>query len=128
MKISRSARRIGCGLLVAMWFAFLLLVPCAALTLINGGEIRLARSDVPDDYALRVWLIQESHQRGLGVSTDYNFSLDENTVCTVTDTRFVLWLGSADPSHTCACYSKSNGTYTMHDTALGADSCQSIGK
>ena len=118
----RLLRRIGCGLLLVLWFGFLILGPCAVVTLISGNDIRLVHSDVPDDNTLRIWLIQQAHARGLGISTGYSVDPDANTVCTVTDTSFILWLGEGQSSHSCACYTRqSNGSYlSLSD---GPDAC-----
>jgi hypothetical protein len=83
------------------------------VTLVSGSEIRLVHSDVPDDNTLRIWLIQQAHERGLGISTGYSVNPDARTVCTITDTHFVLWLGQGDSSHSCACYTRqADGSYT----------------
>jgi len=113
VKPIKVLRRIGCALLLVLWFGFLILGPCAVVTLVSGNEIRIIHSGVPDDNTLRVWLIQQAHARGLGISTGYSVNPDANTVCTVTDTHFVLWLGEGDSSHSCACYTpQADGSYT----------------
>jgi hypothetical protein len=122
LKPVKLARRIGCGLLLVLWFGLLILGPCAVVTLISGNEIRLVHSDVPDDNTLRIWLIQQAHERGLGISTGYSVNPDANMVCTVTDTRFVLWLGEGQSSHSCACYTRqANGSYNSQSD--GPDAC-----
>lgn len=123
MKQTKRLRRVGCGFLLAFWFALIVITPCAAITLISGSEIRLTRSDVPDDYALRMWLVQDANRRGLGVSTGFTTNPTSDTVCTITDTHFVLWKGSAQSSRGCACYAKAD--YTL--TSEGADACQIAG-
>jgi len=126
VRIRRLLRRAGCGLLLITWFGFLILVPCGVATLATGREIRLVRSDVPDDIALRIWLVQEPQTHGLGISTGYSVSPDATTVCTVTDTHFLLWTGDAAPSHSCACYSRQNGTYNA--LSVGDDACHLAGQ
>ncbi|MHB8750975.1 MAG: hypothetical protein ACYDBJ_17520 [Aggregatilineales bacterium] len=127
MKPVKLARRIGCGVLLALWFGGLILGPCAVVTLVSGNEIRLAHSDVPDDNTLRIWLIQQAHERGLGISTGYSVNPDASTVCTVTDTHFVLWQGQGQSSHTCACYTRhADGSYTS--LTDGPDACTVAGR
>ncbi len=125
MTRSRRFRRIGCGALVFFWFALILLVPCAAITLISGTEITLARGDIPDTNLLRVWLIQQSKERGLGISTSYSLAPNADTLCLITTTRFVLWQGAANTSRGCECYGHSASGYTL--TSSGADACQIAG-
>jgi len=111
---------------VVLWFGILILGPCAIVTLMSGNEIRLVHSDVPDDNTLRVWLIQQAHERGLGISTGYSVKPAADTVCTITDTRFVLWLGEGTSSHSCACYTPQvNGRYTP--LSDGPDACTMAG-
>ena len=119
MRIPRQARRLGCGLLVILWFALLILVPCGVFTLIAGGEIRVAHSAVPDDNWLRIWSIQEAKLRGLGISTGYTVNPDANSVCTITDTRFLLWLGQSPGGRSYACYTKQADTYAIISTGNG---------
>ena len=115
-------RRVGCGLLVVLWFGILIFGPCAIVTLMSGNEIRLVHSDVPDDNTLRIWLIQEADERGLGISTGYSVNPAADTVCTITDTHFVLWLGQGASSHGCACYTRqTGGSYTS--LSDGPDAC-----
>lgn len=126
-RISRNLQRLGCGALVVLWFILLVVVPCSAISLASGNEIQISRSAVPDDYLLRIWLIQQPHLRGLGVSTGYTLSPTDTTVCTITTTRFVLWEGSADGSQTCACYDRqTDGTYSSR--SVGDEACQFAGK
>ena len=126
MKPLKLLRRIGCGALLVFWFGGLILGPCAIVTLVSGNEIRFAHSDVPDDNTLRIWLIQQAHERGLGISTGYSLNPNANTVCTVTDTHFILWQGQGDSSHSCACYThQADGSYNL--ISGGADACTLAG-
>ncbi len=126
MTPSKRLRQIGCGALVFVWFAVLILVPCGAITLISGSEIRLTRSNVPDDYALRVWLLQQANERGFGISTDYTVTPNAGTVCTITTTRFLLWKGvGAAPSRDCECYARQDSGYTLQQS--GDSACQVAG-
>lgn len=100
-----AARRIGCGLMLILWFAVLLL-PCFLVTLAVQQEIVIGRSGAPGEL-LRVWLIMEPDQRGLGVSTTALSEPAPGRLCVQTDTRFVLWQGSEPPRIYCECYQRA---------------------
>ncbi len=117
----KRLRRIGCGLLIVLWFAFLIIVPCGAAVLLTQNEIVITRSSVPDN-VLRVWMVQDAEQRGVGLSNGYTIREDGNMLCTATDTQFFLWKGKANPNHNCTCYTKQDENYTI--TSDGDAACQ----
>lgn len=103
-------RRVGCGLLVPLWF-MLLLLPCALFYLAVNGEIRIWHDNVPDPYSqprLLVSLVSEMDDRGLRVETSsvFNPSLDNLSTCVESKVRFLLWQsqgGNQDVTY-CECY------------------------
>jgi hypothetical protein len=126
-RATKNLRRLGCAGLLMLWFILLVVLPCSAISLASGSEIQLTHSSVPDDYTLRVWLIQQTHLRGLGVSTGYAVNPTDQTVCTITDTHFILWEGSSEGGQSCACYDRQpDGTYSPR--SLGAEACTFAGK
>ncbi|HVO41955.1 MAG TPA: hypothetical protein VMT34_05005 [Aggregatilineales bacterium] len=120
----RSLRRVGCGLLLAGWFVFLL-TPCLLVYLAANGEIVLTHSDVPDDQ-FRIWTISSTTTRGIAASNARRVDTADGLVCTLTDVSFLIWQGKGSaPQHYCACYSPHNGQY---QTALtGDDACKKAG-
>ncbi len=123
MTLGRRLRRVGCGVLVALWF-LVLLTPCAGFILLVQHEVVWTHSDLPDD-TFRVWLIQQIDQRGLGFASARRVDLPNQTACTITDVRFVLWQGQGAPNHYCACYTRQDNAWTS--TATGTDACQIAG-
>lgn len=119
-----AARRIGCGVLVILWFAVLLL-PCALVTLAVQGEIVVGRSGAPGEL-LRVWLIMEPDQRGIGLSTTALSEPASDQVCVQTDTRFLLWQGSQESRVYCECYQRPAGggewSFTGMENGVCSDS------
>jgi hypothetical protein len=99
-------RRIGCSILVVMWFIILLL-PCFCFALALQGEISVQLGDVPGQ-SLRIWLLNESDQRGLGISRPV-VSAHDGQVCIQTQVSFVMWAGSATGTSFCDCYTRSDG-------------------
>jgi len=102
-----------------LWFALIILVPCGVFTLLGGADIHIVHSAVPDDNLIRIWLIQDVNLRGLAVSTGYTVAPDAHTVCTITDTRFLLWVGQALGGRSYACYVPRNGDYTTLSSGVG---------
>jgi hypothetical protein len=108
-----------------------ILSPCVVLTLAFQQEIMITWSDVPED-ALRVWVVSERRLRGLGISTARRVDAvspaapQGKAVCTVIDTRFLLWEGSADSAHQCSCYVRQNERW--QSVAEGQDACRLAGE
>lgn len=107
-------RRVGCAVLLVIWFAVLLL-PCLFGLLLTRGEITFNTGSAPNQMT-RIWLISEASERGIGLSTasvypanseyELNASLN-NALCVQTDVRYLLWAGRAEPVRYCECYTRS---------------------
>jgi hypothetical protein len=131
MKLPKLARRLGCGVLLALWF-LLMLTPCAVIALATQGEIKLTYSDLPDD-ELRIWMISSSQARGIGISNSRRvipaLTVSEapgsETMCQVINVSFVMWQGQGDPVQQCYCYGKDNGRWQTR--AEGASACKLAG-
>jgi len=96
----------GCAVAVLVW-AVLMLIPFLLFALAVRGEISLNTGPAPEQ-RLRVWLIMEPAQRGVGISTAAAFSNGDNT-CVQTDVHFVLWQGGPEEAHTyCECYRRAD--------------------
>ncbi len=127
-------KRLGCSILLALWFAFLLL-PCALLYLATNGEIRIApgQADMPQPHAhplLLVSLIGEIEERGLRIETSTIVSSvsgpgAEAQVCVETAARFLLWQtrGGAQDARYCDCYQRSNAESAWQLTATYRQAC-----
>ncbi len=124
MNVRRRLRRLGCAALLALWF-LLLLTPCLGFVLVVQHEIVLTHSDLPDD-TFRIWLIQQIDQRGIAFSSARRIDLPNQTACTVTDARFVLWQGQGAPTHFCSCYTRQADTWAS--VAEGTSACKMAGE
>ncbi len=125
MGTRRRLKRLGCGLLLVLWF-LVLLTPCALIALATQGEIVLTHSDVPND-DLRIWLIQEAGQRGIAVSNARRVDAANATTCTLTDVRFLLWQGTGgEAQHYCSCYAHQETGWSS--VAEGDAACQLAGE
>src|SRR5687768_10742622 len=93
-------RRLGCTIAVILWF-IVLLTPCLCIVLASQGEIAIRLGDVPGQ-SFRLWLLSESHQRGLGISRPAIYTTEgENQVCLQIDVSFILWAGGAEATTYC---------------------------
>ena len=113
-------RRAGCTVAVIVWFA-ILLTPCFCFALASQGEFSVRLGDVPGQ-SLRIWLLSESRQRGIGISRpSVVASSVAGQVCLQTDVSFVLWAGSEDATSYCECFAQSaNATWDMVSNNQGS--------
>ena len=93
--------RAGCIIALIIWFT-VLLAPCFMIALAIRGEISLTTGSAPEQ-RIRVWLIQEADQTGIGISNAGVQEIEDN-ICVQTDVNFVLWRGEAQPVQYCECY------------------------
>ena len=114
-------RRIGCGVLLVIWFLVLLL-PCALIVLAVQQQIVISTGSAPGQET-RIWLISEPTERGFGISTASAISTDDHTLCVQTDVRFLLWAGQADPLSYCECYARDNAGDAWSLTGSSEGSC-----
>lgn len=99
-------RRAGCLVGLVVWFV-ILLTPCAFFLLATQEQITITLGAVPEQ-ALRIWLINEVKERGVGISWASVTAENETGLCVQTDTRFILWMGKADDATFCACYTRQS--------------------
>lgn len=116
------ACRVGCTILVILWF-LLLLTPCLAIILATQGDIVIPQGSVPG-HEIRIWLISEADQRGIGISSASVQQTDANALCLETNARFILWAGNADSLTLCECYTRESedqawSTVSVEDRACG---------
>lgn len=115
-------RRLGCGFILVIWFT-LILSPCLCIVLATQGEITLQLSDVPGN-SIRVWLVNEAHERGLGISRPtIRSSGDDNSVCVQTEVSFIFWEGTGEPTQFCDCYARPQGGGDWTLTGTPSDTC-----
>ena len=125
MKIRRLLRRLGCGVLLVLWFAVLTL-PCFAVALVFQKEIVLTHSDIPND-EFRIWLIQDIRNRGVAVTNSRRVYAPNGVVCTVINGGFFMWQGTAaNAPHYCSCYSRQDQTWSS--VAEGPEACRIAGE
>lgn len=121
MRQRSPLRRAGCTVLVVLWF-LLLLTPCFCITLATQGEIIIPQGSAPGQ-VIRIWLIMEADERGVGVSSTSVQQANENALCVETDTRFILWSGSAEPSASCECYEREDPDQQWSLLSVSNDTC-----
>ncbi len=117
----RRFRRIGCGVLLVIWFAILLL-PCALFILATQGSIVLHHAFVPEPEAhplLQIDLLTEADYRGLRIVTTRIYD-DGAQLCVQSNVSYVMWLGDGAPSIYCDCYIResSEADWILADTII----------
>jgi hypothetical protein len=99
-------RRFGCTFAVIIWF-LILVTPCFCFVLASQGEISVRLGDIPGQ-SFRIWLLNESRQRGVGISRPTVFSGSAaDQICLQTDVSFILWAGSEEATTYCECFAQS---------------------
>jgi hypothetical protein len=113
-------RRLGCGAALVIWFA-LILSPCVCIILAVQGEILVHLSDVPGN-SLRIWLVNEAHERGIGIARPTVHPMgNADTVCVQTAVSFVFWEGEGKPTSYCECYKHpaQSGEWELYTSSSG---------
>jgi hypothetical protein len=113
--------RVGCAVALILWFT-LLLSPCFAIVLVSRGEISIPTGNAPEQ-RIRVWLIMEAAQRGLGISNASIQSVGVNQLCVQTNISFLLWQGRGEPSSYCECYERNSESEGWNSTAVNTGAC-----
>ena len=111
-------RRLGCGIALVLWI-ILLIFPCLAIALISQGEITMQVGSIPGQ-SLRVWLIQDANERGLGIARPSVQSDKGGNVCLQTDTSFLLWMGKGASSSFCECYAHDGDNWKSVSSTQGS--------
>ncbi len=113
-------RRFGCIVLLVVWFAILLL-PCFMIALAVQGEIVLTQGDIPGQQ-IRFWLIMETRNRGIGISSASVIGDAETDVCVQTTVNYVLWQGTENETSVyCECFTRdsSDAGWSLASTNAG---------
>ena len=119
-----SLKRLGCLILLMLWFA-LLLLPCGLFYLAANGEIRLQHGDIPQSHAhplLLISLVSEQNERGLRIEASHALAVEPG-LCVETAVRFVLWQSSGGDQNAryCDCYTRGAAdAWLLSETSPGA--------
>lgn len=106
--------RVGC---VVVWFVAMM-IPFVLFILAARGEIIIPTGDAPDQ-RIRLWLIMEPYERGLGISQATVIEVD-GLSCVQTDVSFLLWEGQAEDGLTyCECYARRDAAWDLQSVAEG---------
>ena len=116
-------RRLGCGLVLALWF-LLLLTPCALFYLAANGEIRLQHGEIPQPHShprLLISLISDQDNRGLQVMRSSAVGdVSDLRVCVETAVSYILWESNSGNQNViyCDCYQRADDTaaWTLKST------------
>ena len=114
-------RRAGCIVALVIWFVILLL-PCFLIVLAVQQEIVITTGSAPGQ-ELRLWLISEADERGLGLSSASVYQSSANALCVETNVHFLLWTGHSDPVLYCDCYQRASASAEWAQTDSTAGEC-----
>lgn len=126
-RIKRGLRCFGCLFAFTLWLG-LMATPCAFITLIVEKELVFERSDIPD-HEVRLFMLDDSQwdARGLGlqIGSIKSGGEDEDEVCILVDTDYLIWEGEAEPlDDFCECYERIDDTWSI--TLLGDANCEPL--
>ncbi len=80
---------------------------CFAITLAAQGEITISTGSAPDQ-VLRIWLVMEARQRGIGISRGSAAFASENAVAVTTTVNYLMWQGEGEATEYCLFYTRMN--------------------
>lgn len=115
--------RLGCLVLVLLWFMVLLL-PCGMIYLATGNSITIPNGDIPEPEQhprLEIQLIMEIENRGLKLSSSSIASQSETELCINSSANYLLWQSdeSATNSQYCQCYQRVDESWQFTEQYEG---------
>ena len=117
--LMRRILRIA-GVLV---FLIFLITPCFFITLATQGEIVIGLGSVPGQ-EMRIWLVMDADQRGIGYSTPSVIAQSDQAVCVQTNVSYALWEGEADAAVFCDCYARADANSAWELTSTNTNVCE----
>lgn len=125
----RFAKRLGCGILLVIWFA-ILLIPGAMFWLASGRQIQIPQADVPDPHQhplFQVNLIMDAQNRGLQFTQTSIHKIDDLNLCVQGNVNYLLWQSddTATPATYCQCYERSSSESDWVFTTQSTGACGS---
>jgi hypothetical protein len=99
-------RKIVYAMLTVLWF-FVLMIPCFLIGLAVQREIIVPTGSLPGQ-EVRIWLIMEERQRGIGISSGSASMINDSTAQLQTSSNFVLWAGRGTPSTYCEIFTRDS--------------------
>ncbi len=88
-------------------FVFCGFSACFAITLATQGEITIPTGNAPDQ-VLRIWLVMEARQRGVGISRAAAEYVSADAVAVRTTVSYMLWQGEGESAEYCLYYTRAN--------------------
>ena len=120
-------RRVGCGILIVLWFLFIL-SPCLLIILASQGEIVLQHRNIPESEIhplLRVDLIMDIDFRGMAFTNSTKQNESDLEMCVQTNVRYLLWEGEGESAKYCDCYSRISVDKSWESTITTVGECES---
>lgn len=119
--------RVGCGALVLVWFAVLLL-PLFFFVLAIQGDITIRHTgDVPDKLQhprFQITLIMDADSRGLQFTRSGVNRYSATDLCLDTRVNYTLWQGQGAPARYCDCYTRETADEDWSFTESTQGGCE----
>lgn len=111
--MSRQLRRILYGLAFLFWL-IAITFPFFAIFLAARGQVEIGS---PAERHLRVFLVQETEQQGVGVewARPYRGETPDDVSCLQTRVVYLMWEGEGDNVAYCNCYDAGGGSLPVVD-------------
>jgi hypothetical protein len=87
----------------------------------SRGEVSINTGSAPEQ-RIRLWMIQEARERGVGVSNGSITFQNDTMVCVQTNVNFLLWQGEAEPIQYCECYTQADSGWQT--SSVNENACQ----
>ena len=118
-------QRLGCGIALVIWFAFLLLPLLLFVLAIQGDITILHGDDIPDRQThprFQIYVQMEPEVQGFQFTTSSIKEIDSQNTCIEVNVRYFLWEGQGDPATYCDCYSRetTEDDWSYEETVLNA--------
>ncbi|PJF39858.1 MAG: hypothetical protein D6737_04390 [Chloroflexi bacterium] len=116
-------RRPGCLIGLGIWFAIVIFV-FFVIILLARDEITISQGNAPNQQ-IRVWLISEPDQRGIGFSrTSLQKGNPDEVLCVQTHVNFIMWQGDGNNSiDYCECYAENENSDALRLTRAESGVC-----
>lgn len=108
-------RRLLYVILVLIWL-LVMSFPVVAVVLATQGEIQMSLGQEPLPRQLRLFLIQERGQEGLGVE----WTAPASDSCSEGHIRYFMWLGQGENAQFCTCIDQSGSVIRSAPGACSA--------
>jgi hypothetical protein len=111
--MNRWLRRSIYTVITLLWLVVMLL-PAFAFLLAARGELQVGSSR---QNQVRFFMLQQPDADGVGIEWTRPIRQQNQTICTRTSVRYLLWEGEGEPVNTCRCYTETGEVMAAEQAA-----------